>query len=104
MIVHARPVPFMRSKLPPLTCPVCAKVERDVKFVCTSCWWKIPPRDRQQLAKLDRRGLETDRTLAKVVRNLNALRPAGGAVLGFDLARTDKARLSALQSIAQTIP
>lgn len=104
MIVHARPVPFIRSKLPPLTCPVCETVERDVKFVCSKCWWKIPPRDRQQLAKLDRRGLQTDRTLAKVVRNLKALRPAGGAVLGLAQTQTAAQRISALQSIAQTIP
>lgn len=56
-----------------LLCPACGRTEHNVKFVCSRCWWKVPPKDRVALFDMDARGQDTKTKVEKIIRNLKAL-------------------------------
>lgn len=55
-------------------CPACgAAMDAKTSFVCTTCWWKIPAKDRQQLSHMHRHKQNTKSKLEMVVRHLKAV-------------------------------
>lgn len=103
MIPHRPPPAFVRVKTPPITCPVCGKQEANVQHFCTKCWFELPAGERQQLAAMTRRGLNTDAKVAKLTQILKDRAPAGIAVLGLSETQSPAERLAALQRTAQSI-
>jgi hypothetical protein len=102
--IPSRPAPaFIRVRTAPLTCPVCGRSELNVQHVCSRCWMQIPAADRQQLYHMTHRGMNTESKVEQVVAKLKESRPQLGSILGTD-GKTPADALSALQSIARTIP
>lgn len=103
MIPHRPPPAFVRVKTPPITCPVCGKQEANVQHFCTKCWFELPAGERQQLAAMTRRGLQTDAKVAKLTQILKDRRPAGWAVLGLAENQTAAERIATLQKAANNV-
>jgi predicted amidophosphoribosyltransferase len=55
-----------------MICPACGREQSGVVFVCSVCWWKVPPKDRAQIHAMQLRRQDTKTKLAKIVRNLKA--------------------------------
>lgn len=52
-----------------MRCPVCGRQDRTL-FVCSSCWIKVPAKDRVQLGNMHFRKLDTTSKVASIVRKL----------------------------------
>lgn len=103
MIPKTRPPVFTRTKTPPLTCPVCGKVEANVSHLCTSCWLQLPLRDRQQIYRMSQQGLDPSQRVAQVVQKLKEARPQLGRILGIDGAAGPDRTVAALQDLARRV-
>lgn len=54
-----------------MSCPICGGPKpMNVHFTCTTCWFKIPARDRQQLGSMLRKRQPTASKLAAVVKKV----------------------------------
>lgn len=51
-------------------CPACGRPMVNVIFTCSSCWWLIPPKDRQALRAMHLKKQPTASKLEKIVKTL----------------------------------
>ena len=55
-----------------MRCPACGQRDKTL-FFCSSCWWKLPAKERQALERMHRLRLDSGAKIEKCVR---ILRPA----------------------------
>ena len=55
-----------------MNCPACGQPMNGTIFVCSNCWWKVPPKDRALIRAMRLRKQDTTTKLAQIVRDLKA--------------------------------
>jgi predicted amidophosphoribosyltransferase len=60
----------MSEVIPWPKCPACGAPMVRCDFVCGTCWWKVPAKDRASIRAMRDRCQDTTTKLEKILRNL----------------------------------